>query len=210
MSFWDFSTAGQAPAQETVTAQGGGDLVFPDGTWVTVALDEAKWNQFQGGERHISLRATILAPQEYEGVKIANRKLFSKLWVVNGNIEQKKDKADDYKKRHQTLLAAIDAHTGKGLLIKAMAAQNPNFEPSDEDLAACLTNKPFAWRIAAMKTSDGKHINFLSGIGAPSRAVEITGKLINQERDAPATGMASGGVDRVANGTARYDDDIPF
>lgn len=212
MSFWDFNTANDAPPQEVITSQGGGDLVFPDGTWLTVALDEAKWNSLQGGERHISLRATILAPQEYEGVKIANRKLFAKLWVVAGNVEQKKDKAEAYKKKHQTLLATIDAHTGKTLIGKAMAAQNPNWEPSDEDLAACLTNKPFAWRVATMKMQDGKYINFLSGIGAPSRAVEIPGKLINQERGDATPGAGGGTVDRVANGTSRYDDEseIPF
>lgn len=212
MSFWDFETVNDTPPQEVVTSQGGGDLVFPDGTWVTVSLDEAKWNSFQGGERHISLRASILAPQEYEGVKIANRKLFAKLWIVDGNKEQKKDKADGYKKKHQTLLSTIDAHTGKALIKKALAANDPNWEPTDEDLAACLTNKPFAWRIATMKMQDGKYINFLSGIGAPSRAVEITGKLINQERDAATLGASGGGVDRVANGTARYDDgdEIPF
>lgn len=211
MSFWDFSTVNDAPEKETVVSQGGGDLIFPDGTWLTVSLDEAKWNSFQGGERHISLRATILAPEEYEGVKIANRKLFSKLWIVDGNAEQKKDKAEGYKKKHQTLLATIDAHTGKILIKKAMASGDQNWQPTDEDLAT-LTNKPFAWRVARMKMADGKYINFLSGIGAPSRPVEIPDKIINQDRDATPGGRSSGGVDTVANGTSRYDDgdEIPF
>lgn len=211
MSFWNFETVNEKPEQETVVSQGGGDLVFPDGTWMTVSLDEAKWNQFQGGEKHISLRATILAPEEYEGVKIANRKLFAKLWIVDGNKEQKKDKSDAYKKKHQTILATIDAHTGKNLIKKAMKANDQDWQPSDEDLAACLTNKPFAWRVATMKMQDGKMINFLSGVGAPSRQPEITGKLQTQERDA-TPGARGGSVNTATNGTARYDvdDEIPF
>lgn len=203
MSFWDFSSVDDAPPAETVVTQGGGDLAFPEGTWVTVSLDEAKWNSFNGGEKHISLRASILAPQEYDGVKIANRKLFAKLWIVNGNLESKKDKADAYKKKHQTLLGGIDAHTGKVLLKKAMKSGNQEWQPTDEDLVEIL-NKPFAWRIGAMK-SEGKVINFLSGIGAPNRAVEIPGKLAYNDRDETPRGASGGG-----SSSRDLDDEIPF
>ena len=206
MSFWDFSSVDETPPQETVVTQGGGDLAFPDGTWLTVSLDEAKWNSFNGGERHISLRGSILAPSEYDGVKISNRKVFAKLWIVDGNLESKKDKAGAYKKKHQTILMGIDAHTGKVLLKKAMKSGNQEWLPNDEDLVEII-NKPFAWRIGAMK-SEGKTINFLSGIGAPSRAPEINGKLSYNERDdAPrgTSGSSSGGVSRQD-----MDDEIPF
>jgi hypothetical protein len=207
MSFWDFSSVNETPPQETVVTQGGGDLAFPDGTWLTVSLDEAKWNSFNGGERHISLRGSILAPQEYDGVKISNRKVFAKLWIVDGNLESKKDTADAYKKKHQTLLMGIDAHTGKVLLKKAVKSGNQDWSPNDEDLVEII-NKPFSWRIGAMKSKEGKIINYLSGIGAPNRAPEINGKLSYNERDETPRGSSMSS----SSGGSRQDmdDEIPF
>jgi len=204
MSYWDLSSDGK-PAEEVVAEGGGGDLVYPDGSWVTVSLDEAKWNQFKDGERHVSLRATILAPAEFDGVKIANRKLFTKLWLVDGNRAEKGDKAEARKKRDWTMITAIDSHCGGGLLKAAKKAGKDDWVPTDEDFASNLLNKPFAWRIGMMiSKQDGKNINFMNGVAAPSRQVEIPGSLKTQVRQ-QNTGGGSSDRSRVD-----YDDEIPF
>jgi len=211
MSYWDLSGDAE-PVKEVVTEVSGGmDLVFPGGTWLKVSMDEAKWGSKEGGERSLRARFTILAPEEFNGVKIANRKLFSNFWLVNGNLAQKGDGSQKYKEKHWKLFMGIDANCGGLLLKKAQKSGQEQWLPSDEDIAETLLNKPFSYRLAHMVSKeDGKNINWLDGIAPATKPTELKGVLYNKREDGSSGGSSQ--VNRQANGTARYDDgeDIPF
>lgn len=131
MSFWTTEALASTGTVET----GGGDMTpIPAKTQVKAAIDEAKWDAYEGDE-YISLRWTVLAPAEFK-----NRKIFQKVRV---NDPAKAEKA-------KKMLGAIAVNAGGGLLKTAG-------EPTDSDLQKHLLNKPMAlllqvWKI---KPDDG-------------------------------------------------------
>lgn len=80
MSFWNL--------QEPVTGEmemGGGDIEpIPSGTSVLAAIDEAKWDEYEG-DSYISLRWQVLAPEDYK-----NRKIFQKVRVLDSDSKSRK------------------------------------------------------------------------------------------------------------------------
>lgn len=136
MSFWNLSDSNEKLDTSGSFENSGGDLEpIPAGTQVKAAIDEAKWDSYEGGDEYISLRWTVLAPADYK-----NRKIFQKVRV---NDVKKGDKA-------KKMLAAIAVNCGGGLL-KLQAA------PDNQDLQKHLLNKPMALllQVYDMPKSDG-------------------------------------------------------
>ena len=86
MSFFQTST-GQAVQSTGTFESGGGNMApIPEGTQVLAAVDEAKWDSIKN-EDHVSLRWTVMQPEEYK-----NRKIFQKI-KTNDADPAKRDKA---------------------------------------------------------------------------------------------------------------------
>lgn len=136
MSFWNLSDSNEKLETTGSFEAGGGDLApIPTDTQVKAAIDEAKWDSYEGAD-YVSLRWNVLAPTEFKG-----RKLFQKVRVKDGDNK----KADKAKK----MLAAIAVNAGGGLL-KVTA-------PGDQDLQKHLMNKPMALllKVWEIDKSDG-------------------------------------------------------
>ncbi len=150
MSFWDLSDGEKVEeTKEYEAPSGGGDYIFADGTKVAAIIDECKWHSFNGGEEFLNIRWSVFAPEvDADGVKIANRKIFQKLYpegdaARNTDPDKRKRKADNAKR----MLAAIATNAGGGLL-------KVQGRPSDDDLSANLLMKPMVinlkvWEMAA-------------------------------------------------------------
>ena len=143
MSFWTTEALASTGTVET----GGGDMTpIPAKTQVKAAIDEAKWDAYEGDE-YISLRWTVLAPAEFK-----NRKIFQKIRV---NDPAKAEKA-------KKMLGAIAVNAGGGLLKTAG-------EPTDSDLQKHLLNKPMAlllqvWKIKPDDGGDEITGNWISSV----------------------------------------------
>lgn len=137
MSFWNLNDSSEKLNTTGEFEAGGGYLApIPAKTQVKAAIDEAKWDSYEG-EEYIKLRWNVLAPTEYKG-----RKIFQKV-KINEADSKKQDKA-------KKMLAAIAVNAGGGLL--KLTAQ-----PSDQDLQKHLTNKPMALllQVWSIDKSDG-------------------------------------------------------
>ena len=143
MSFWTTEALASTGTVET----GGGDMTpIPAKTQVKAAIDEAKWDAYEGDE-YINLRWTVLAPAEFK-----NRKIFQKIRV---NDPAKAEKA-------KKMLGAIAVNAGGGLLKTAG-------EPTDSDLQKHLLNKPMAlllqvWKIKPDDGGDEITGNWISSV----------------------------------------------
>src|SRR5690625_2648700 len=136
MSFWNVAGEDLNKTQGSFEQEGGDIKPIPDGTQVLALIDEAKWDAFQEGDDYISLRWSIMAPNEYK-----NRKVFQKLWVLGNNPNQsdaEKRKAQGVKAKK--MLAAIDHNAGGKLLATGEA-------PTDDSMARSITNKPMVLKL---------------------------------------------------------------
>ena len=192
MSFWDLSDGENAAetAQTEYEIPGGGNFdPIPDGSSVLAMVEEAKWTDKDGAD-FVSLRWTVLSPDEYK-----NRKIFHKLWVTDDDPSAKDaDKAAKKRDKARRMLAAIDANAGGKL------AQKPG-KPTDETLTGCLTNKPMIIRLAVWEMPDRESPGaFISGNWV--QAVSPKSKGIDVKPAKPkAAQLAQSGA---------LDDEIPF
>ena len=129
--FWGLSEGGSAAENTTGSFDAGGGNMqpIPSDTNVLAAIDEAKWDGNEGA-KYISLRWSVLQPEEFE-----NRKVFQKLWVSDADPRAKSDKVAAKRDKAKKMLAAIDSNAGGKLLAKPVS-------PSDEAMKLHLTNKP--------------------------------------------------------------------
>lgn len=201
MGFWDTSDGEDVKSNSTgeFDAGGGRMEVIPDNTSVLAMIDEAKWDRTQDQDRYISLRWTVLAPEE-----LKNRKIFQKLWVLDDEPRAK----DPAKKRDKAkrMLAAIDTNAGGKLLAK------PEM-PTDESLTSCLTNKPMVIKVMVWEMEDRSNGGIARGnwVGAvaPKTAPQSSPEEIAKgqaKMDAQPKARGNGG------GMSRrdMDDEIPF
>lgn len=132
MSFWNLTDNSSAADTGGEFKAGGGNMdPIPAGTTVLAAAEEASWDDYEGTQ-FISLRWTVLAPEEYK-----NRKVFQKLYVMGDDRAKDPMKKADKAKR---MLAAIDTNAGGKLLASGDM-------PTDEGLTKCLVNKPMMLRL---------------------------------------------------------------
>ena len=193
MSFWDLSDGEQVSKEKEFEAPiGGGNLILPEGSSVMASIDECKWQSFQGGEEHISVRWNILAPEEYQG-----RKIFQKMYP-DGDTARNTDPAKAKKKGDtaKRMLAAIDANCGGGLM------KLPR-KPTDEDFAMHLTNKPMVIRLG-LWDMDGKQGNWVQAVSPATKAVSVDASKVTKVAPKAQTGSGGGSRNDVS------DDEIPF
>jgi len=212
MGFWDTSDGEDVKSNTTgeFDAGGGNMGVIPDNTSVLAVIDEAKWDKNQSGDRFVSLRWSVLQPEEF-----ANRKVFQKLWCGADADPRAKD-ADKKRDKAKRMLAAIDMNAGGKLLAKPV-------EPTDEMLTSCLTNKPMVikvmvWDMRDPQTGDIAQGNWVGAV-APKSAPRSTPEEIARNEAAmakrPQPRPASGGTpagNRSGGGMSSrdMDDEIPF
>lgn len=207
MSFWNLSDGEDVKSNTTGEFdQGGGRMdVIPDNTSVLAAIDEAKWDRTQDQDRYISLRWTVLAPEEFK-----NRKIFQKVWVLDPKPNTKPEKVDQVRDKAKRMLAAIDMNAGGKLLAKGEM-------PTDESLTSCLTNKPMVikvmvWEMPDRQTGGTAQGNWVGAVSPKSSPVstqeEIEKNAAAMAKRPPATGGGMGG----GRGGSRsdMDDEIPF
>jgi hypothetical protein len=192
MSFWNLSDGGSAADTGADYEIPGGNLdPIPDGSSVLAMIDEAKWDDKDGAD-YISLRWSVLSPDEYK-----NRKVFQKLWVTDDDPSAKDaDKAAKKRDKARRMLAAIDANAG-GKLTKKEGI------PTDETLTICLTNKPMiirvaVWAIKDRETGDTISGNWVQAVAPKSKGIDVK----------PAT--APKAQTRGAQSSAVDDDEVPF
>lgn len=201
--FWGLSEGGSAAENNTgeFDAGGGNMQPIPSETSVLAAIDEAKWDG-EEGKKFISLRWSVLQPEEFE-----NRKVYQKLWVSDADPRAKPDKVAAKRDKAKKMLAAIDLNAGGKLLAKPVM-------PTDEAMTLHLTNKPMIVKVMVweMKDSMTGEMNRGNWIGAvSSRAAckvstpeEIAKGKAEMEHHQKAS-KTSGGM-----GSRDLDDTIPF
>jgi hypothetical protein len=194
MSFWDLSDGGTAVDTDKEYEIPSGNMEpIPDGSSVLAMIDEAKWDKPRDGyAEFVSLRWSVLAPDEYK-----NRKIFQKLWVTDDDPNAKDDAAAAKKRdKARRMLAAIDANAGGKLTRK------PGI-PTDEDLSACLTNKPMTIKCMLWEMPDrekpGEFIrgNWIAAVAPKSKGVDVKEASSPKRASAPAASVND-------------DDEIPF
>lgn len=166
MSFWNLNDSSEKLNTTGEFEAGGGDLApIPAKTQVKAAIDEAKWDSYEG-EEYIKLRWNVLHPVEFKG-----RKIFQKV-KVNEPDSKKQDKA-------KKMLAAIAVNAGGGLL-------KLTSQPGDQDLQKHLTNKPMALllQVWSIEKSDGSGTasgNWISAVSPLAKKAEAAKETVEPE-----------------------------
>jgi len=203
MGFWDLSDNSSATSTGTEYEVPSGNMdPIPEGSSVLAMIDEAKWEMKQTGEKFISLRWTVLSPDEYK-----NRKVFHKLWVTDLDPSAK-DEAKGIAKRDKArkMLAAIDANAGGKLTAQSGA-------PTDDSLTLHLCNKPMivtlmVWEINNTRDGSTATGNWVSAVAPKSKGIDVRPpkpKAASAARNDGFGGSSGGGSSRAA-----MDDEIPF
>lgn len=161
MGFWNLNDQNEKiDAKSGSFETGGGNMEpIPAGTQVKAAIDEIKWDDYDG-EEFIKARWTVLDGEH------KNRKIFQKI-KVNEADGKKADKA-------KRMLAAIATNAGGGLL-------KVKDRPTDSQLQQHLLHKPMAislqvWSIDKEDgtTASGNWVNAVAPLGAASASAEET------------------------------------
>lgn len=203
-NFWGLSDGDDASTNTdgSFDAGGGNMQPIPAETSVLGAIDEAKWDQDTNGNKFISLRWTVLQPEEYE-----NRKIFQKLWVTDADPRAKADKVAAKRDKAKKMLAAIDTNAGGKLLAKPVM-------PTDEAMTLHLTNKPMIVKVMVweMKDSMTGEMNRGNWVGAVQS--KATGKVSSPEEIAKGKSEMEFHAAKSAGAASRssrsIDDEIPF
>lgn len=198
MSFWTTTEGEGIEATGEFEAPSGSFDVFPDKTDLMAYIDEIKWQEGKpeyGGGRYINYRICVTAPEVYK-----NRKAYFKLWVdpSQPNPNKDGDKAQKQIDKDKRLLAAMAVNAGGGLLAV-------NGEPTDDDLARELTQKPMVLKMGMweMEGDNGEKRsgNYVMAISPAAKGVSETPPTATL-KPKPAPQVSSGGY--------ADDDSIPF
>ena len=195
MGFWNLSDGEDAAKTGAEYEIPGGNMdPIPAGSSVLAMIDEAKWDHTQNdAEEYISLRWTVLAPDEFK-----NRKVFQKLWVTDHDPNAKDHaKAIAKTDKARKMLAAIDANAGGRLTAK-------DARPSDDDLARALQDRPMVITLGVWESNQpgGSGGNWVMAVAPKNKALKIGDK-------APAKKSGGNPLDFNRRGP-EVDDEIPF
>lgn len=192
--FWNLSDGEDAAKTGAEYEIPGGNMdPIPAGSSVLAMIDEAKWDHTQNdAEEYISLRWTVLAPEEYK-----NRKVFHKLWVTDHDPNAKDHaKAIAKTDKARKMLAAVDANAGGKLTAK-------DAKPSDDDLARALQDKPMVITLGVWESNTGGNGgNWVMAVAPKNKPLKIGDKA---PAKAKAIGSSGGGYSRQDD-----TDEIPF
>jgi len=207
MGFWDLSAGGSASDTGTEYEIPGGNMdPIPAGSSVLAMIDEAKWSRakemgdpqggpFTGAE-FVSLRWSVISPDEYK-----NRKIFHKLWVSDLDPNAKDEsKAIAKRDKAKRMLGAIDANAGGKL-----GAQSG--KPTDDSLTLHLCSKPMiitlmTWDLTDRNTGDKIAGNWVSAVAPKSKGIDV--KDAPPPKKSQPSGYSGGGS------SLDLDDSIPF
>jgi len=193
--FWNLSDGEDAAKTGAEYEIPGGNMdPIPAGSSVLAMIDEAKWDHTQNdAEEYISLRWTVLAPEEYK-----NRKVFHKLWVTDHDPNAKDHaKAVAKTDKARKMLAAIDANAGGKLTAK-------DARPSDDDLARALQDRPMVITLMVWESNTGGGGgNWVSAVAPKNKTLKIGDK-------APAKAGGNRSSGSSGGSRADVDDEIPF
>ena len=187
MSFWQKQDGSQVENTSSFEMGGGDIKPIPNNTALIAAIEEAKWDSYEGVS-YISLKWRVMRPAEY-----ANRVVFQKLHVFD---PKKGDKA-------KQMLMAIDANCG-GKLARL------NDAPEDHDLMTALIGKPMAAKVQVWEIND-KSGNWISAVSPAKQAPQAQQQP--QPQRAPqqnAHNQAKSNGYQPQSNTQFDDDEIPF
>ena len=161
MSFWNTST-GESAAENAATEYDiGGSIVIPDDSTVLAIVESAGWRRDASFNEYIELTWAVVKPDE-----VAKAKVWQKLWVKDPDPRAKdRDAADKKRDKALRMLATVDANAG-GKLARA------GREPSDDDLALALTNKPMAIKVKVWEMG-GSSGNWIAAVMPKDRPLEL-------------------------------------
>ena len=205
--FWGLSEGGSAAdtASGEFDAGGGNMQPIPSDTNVLAAIDEAKWAKNQKGDEFISLRWSVIGPEEF-----ANRKIFQKLWVTDFDpsaAAKGEDKALAKRDKAKRMLAAIDTNAGGKLLAKPVM-------PTDESMTLHLTNKPMIvkvmlWEMTDRMTGDVARGNWVGAVSSKAASKVSSPEEIAKSKSEMAHHQSKS-AGAAARGGRDLDDSIPF
>lgn len=197
MGFWNTSDGEDAAKTGTEYEIPGGSMEpIPAGSSVLAMIDEAKWDHTQNdAEEFVSLRWTVLAPEEYK-----NRKVFHKLWVTDHDPNAKDHaKAVAKTDKARKMLAAIDANAGGKLTAK-------DARPSDDDLARALQDRPMVITLMIWDSNTGgAGGNWVAAVAPKNKPLKIGDKAPAKAGGNRSIGSSGGGYSRDVD-----EDSIPF
>jgi len=204
--FWKLSDNTNLKDEENNGAfdAGGGKIeVIPEGTQVLAAIDEAKWDRNNDGDKFISIRWTVLQPEE-----LANRKIFQKLWVDDyepAALKKGEDKAKAKRDKAKRMLMAIDANAGGKLAAKGAM-------PTDIDLTSSLTMKPMVIKTMVWSQKDRETGALIEGNWVGAVAPKNSERTRPEELAKLQASQAKAAARRGSMGQkhALDDDSIPF
>lgn len=185
-NFWNLNDGGNAiqGAQGSYEIEGGDLEPIPAKTGCIAAIEEAKWDEYDG-DRYISLKWRVAQPQQY-----ANRVIFHKVKVFGTSRDKDPQATADRAKR---MLAAIDANAG-GRLSKIQS------EPTDQDLMSALMGKMMAIKVMVWEME-------INGEQRKGNWVSAVSPVKGGQASAPAAAAPQPPAQPAA---ANWDDDIPF
>jgi len=205
--FWNLSDGSDLKSEETSGAfdAGGGKIeIIPEGTQALAAIDEAKWDRTTDGAKFISLRWTLLQPEE-----LANRKIFQKVWVDDydpGTFDEHKKptpKSVTKKDKAKRMLMAIDANSGGKLAAKGVM-------PTDIDLTSSLTMKPMVIKIMEWKQIDKMTGDPVKGNWIGAVAPKNSERTSPEELARLQASQAKASAGRGSSNKSLDEDSIPF
>jgi hypothetical protein len=197
--FWKLSDGADVEATDNFDAGGGRIEVIPEGTQLLAAIDEAKWDRTQDGDKFISLRWTVLQPED-----LANRKVFQKLWVDDyepATLKKGEDKAKAKKDKAKRMLMAIDSNAGGKLAAKGVM-------PSDIDLTSSLTMKPMVIKVMVWSQKDRMTGEMIEGNWVGAVAPKTAERTSPEELAKLQEKKAKSDSARISS--TKIDDEIPF
>jgi len=197
--FWKLSDGNDVEATDNFDAGGGKIEVIPEGTQVLAAIDEAKWDRNDDGDKYISIRWTVLQPEE-----LANRKVFQKLWVDDFDpavLKKGQDKAIAKRDKAKRMLMAIDSNAGGKLAAKGAM-------PTDIDLTSALTMKPMVIKTMVWSQRDRNTGDVIEGNWVGAVAPKTTERTSSEELAKMQSSQAKAAEKRGSAG--KLDDEIPF
>ncbi len=200
--FWKLSGGEDLTTEQTdgsFDAGGGKIEVIPEGTQVLAAIDEAKWDRTEDGDKFISLRWTVLQPEE-----LLNRKVFQKLWVTDFDpavLKKGEDKAKTKRDKAKRMLMAIDSNAGGKLAAKGGL-------PTDIDLTSSLTMKPMVIKTMVWQQTDRSTGKIVEGNWVGAVAPKTQDRTSSEELAKMQAAHAKEAERRTSTG--KVDDEIPF
>ena len=200
--FWKLSDGTDVEATDSFDAGGGEIELIPAGAQLLAAIDEAKWDRNTGGDKYITVRWTVLQPEE-----LSNRKLFQKMWVDDfdpDTLDEHKNptaKSATKKDKAKRMLMAIDANAGGKLAAKGAM-------PTDIDLTSSLTMKPMVIKVQVWKQKNRETGEPMSGNWIGAVGPKTTPRTSSEELAKLQASQAKAAGGRGSNN--KLDDEIPF